>query len=176
MESNVKDLIMIDISREDIDRIYQMQQRVYLETDFIDRCEERRMEGTGLGNIPYETLADENVILDMAYELYCKWKDSNIACNDTLDAVIDEIERRIANGIPELAFMKAKKKLNVVCTCMAYYTSSIEVPANYTLEQAITYAREHINEIPVASSLGYIGDSDEVAEEHCKFEKEGGAE
>ena len=75
-----------------------------------------------------------------------------------------------------LSFAEDTKRLDATCTCMAYYTSSIEVPANYTLEQAITYAREHINEIPVASSLGYIGDSDEVAEEHCKFEKEGGAE
>lgn len=175
MESNVKDRIMLDISQEDVERIYRMQQRTYWEIDFINRCEERCTEGTGLCNIPYETLADESVILDMAYELYCKIKDSNIAYNDTLDAVIDEMERRIANGVPELSLMKAKKKLNVVCTCMACYTSSIEVPADYTLEQAITYAREHIDEIPVASDLEYIGGGDEVAEEHCEFEKEGGA-
>lgn len=178
MESNAKDPIMLDISQGDAERIYRMQQRTYWEADLINRCEERCMEGIGLCNVPYETLAEESMILDMAYELYCKIKDSNIAYNDTLDAVIDEMERRISNSVPELSLMKAKKKLNVVCTCMSYYTSSIEVPADYTLEQAIAYAKEHIDEIPIESDLEYIGDSDELDEEHCEFEQvqEGGAE
>ncbi len=169
MESNAKDPIMLDISQEDAERIYRMQQRTYWEADLINRCEERCMEGTGLCNVPYERLADESVILDMAYELYCKIEDSNIAYNDTLDAVIDEMERCISNSVPKLSLMKAKKKLNVVCTCTSYYTSSIEVPADYTLEQAIAYAKEHIDEISIESDLEYIGDSDELDEEHCEF-------
>lgn len=102
MDSKVKDRMRPDIPQEDLDRIYRMQQRTYWEIDFIDRCVDRRMEGTGLCNIPYETLADESVILDTAYELYCRWKDSNIAYNVTLDIVIDEIEKRIANDMSEV--------------------------------------------------------------------------
>ena len=102
MDSKVKDRMRPDIPQEDFDRIYRMQQRTYWEVDFIDRCVDRRMEGTGLCNIPYETLADESVILDTAYELYCRWKDSNIAYNVTLDIVIDEIEKRIANDMSEV--------------------------------------------------------------------------
>ena len=51
-------------------------------------------------------------------------------------------------------------------------------PADYTLEQAIAYAKEHIDEISIESDLEYIGDSDELDEEHCEFEQvqEGGAE
>lgn len=37
------------------------------------------------------------------------------------------------------------------------------------------YAREHIDEIPIGSGLEYIGGSDELDEENCEFEKEGGA-
>ena len=62
MDSKVKDRIRPNIPQEDFDRIYRMQQRTYWEIDFIDRCVDRRMEGTGLCNIPYETLADESVI------------------------------------------------------------------------------------------------------------------
>ena len=73
-----------------------------------------------------------------------------------------------SNG-KESAFVKDTKRLDVICTCMAYYTSSIEVPADYTLEEAIAYAKEHIDEIPIKSDLEYIGESDELDEEHCEF-------
>jgi len=66
-------------------------------------------------------------------------------------------------------FVKDTKRLDVICTCMAYYTGSIKVPEDYTLEQAIAYAKEHIDEIPIESDLEYIGESDELDEEHCKF-------
>lgn len=65
--------------------------------------------------------------------------------------------------------MADTKKFIASCTCTAYYTGSIEVPADYTLEQAIAYAKEHIDEIPIESDLEYIGESDELDEEHCKF-------
>ena len=73
-----------------------------------------------------------------------------------------------SNG-KESAFVKDTKRLDVICTCMAYYTSSIEVPADYTLEEAIAYAKEHIDEIPIKSDLEYIGESDELDEELCEF-------
>ena len=65
--------------------------------------------------------------------------------------------------------MADTKKLIASCTCMAYYTGSIKVPADYTLEEAIAYAKEHINEIPIESGLEYIGGSDELDEKNCEF-------
>lgn len=74
--------------------------------------------------------------------------------------------------------MADTKKFNVTCICMAWYKSSIQVPADYTFDQAIAYAKERINEIPIDSDLEYIGDTDELDEENCGFEEimEGGVE
>lgn len=130
MNDNIEtDDIVSGLTPMEIEKIYRIQYKIYWEEDLIDRCNDRRTEGQGLCNLP-DTLEDEKDLLNTAYDLYCKIKDSNIAYNDTLDAVIDEMERRIAN-----------------------------------------------EEIPVASGLECIGGGDEVAEEHCEFEKisEGGA-
>lgn len=61
------------------------------------------------------------------------------------------------------------KRLNVTVTCMAVYNSAIEVPDDMTIEEAIEYAKEHINEIPIGE-LKYISDSDELDEENCNFD------
>lgn len=61
------------------------------------------------------------------------------------------------------------KKFNVSIQCLATYTSSIEVPDDMTLEEALEYAKEHIDEIPIKSGLEYISDSDQVDEENCYF-------
>lgn len=87
--------IMSSLTQTEIENIYRMQKRFYWEMDFVDRCIDRMLEGVGLCNLPYETLADEKMILDIAYELYCKMADCNIAYNDTLNAAIDEVERYI---------------------------------------------------------------------------------
>lgn len=63
------------------------------------------------------------------------------------------------------------KKLHVTVTCMAVYNSSIEVPDGMTLEEAIEYAKEHINEIPLGE-MEYISDSDELDEENCDFDED----
>ena len=63
------------------------------------------------------------------------------------------------------------KKLNVTVTCMATYNSSIEVPDDMTLEEAIEYARENLDEIPLGE-MEYISDSDVLDEENCGFDKE----
>lgn len=63
------------------------------------------------------------------------------------------------------------KTLNVTVICAAVYNSSIEVPDEMTLEEAIGYAKEHINEIP-CGELEYISDSDELDEENCGFDEE----
>ena len=38
--------------------------------------------------------------------------------------------------------------MNVTVTCMAVYNSSIKVPDYLSFEEAIKYAKEHIDEIP----------------------------
>ena len=62
------------------------------------------------------------------------------------------------------------KRLNVTCTCMAVYNSAIMVPDELTLEEAIQYAKDHIDEINIGE-LEYISDSDELDEENCDFDE-----
>ena len=62
------------------------------------------------------------------------------------------------------------KRLNVTVQCLAVYNSSIEVPDNMTLEEAIEYAKKHINNIP-CGTLTYVPDSDELDEENCDLEE-----
>jgi len=54
---------------------------------------------------------------------------------------------------------------------MAVYNSYIEIPDDMTFEQAIEYAKEHIDEINIGE-LDYISDSDVLDEENCDFEEE----
>lgn len=63
------------------------------------------------------------------------------------------------------------KTLNVNCTCMATYNSSIEVPADLSLKDAIEYAKEHIDRINV-TELEYVYDSDSINEESCSFDED----
>lgn len=56
------------------------------------------------------------------------------------------------------------KKFHVRVYCQASYESEIEVPADFTYEQAIQYAEDHIDEIPLGD-LEYLPDSDEIDEE-----------
>lgn len=61
------------------------------------------------------------------------------------------------------------KRLNVTVECMAVYNSAIMVPDELTLEEAIQYAKDHIDEICVGE-LHYIPDSDKIDEENCDFD------
>lgn len=63
------------------------------------------------------------------------------------------------------------KRLNVTVQCMAVYSSSIEVPDDMELNDAIAYAKDHIDEIP-CGELEYIADSDELDEGNCDFEED----
>lgn len=63
------------------------------------------------------------------------------------------------------------KKLKVSAICRCWYTSSIEVPDEMTIEEAIEYAKENIDIIPLGD-LEYISNSDELDEELCEFEEE----
>ena len=81
------------LSQRDIDRIYDTQQRIYWEADFVNRCIDRRKAGIGCCNLPYESLADEREILDKAYSLYENEEDCSVPYHDTLDQVIDQVEQ-----------------------------------------------------------------------------------
>ena len=61
------------------------------ENDFVNRCIDRYTDEIGQRNLPYATLSDETALLVKAYEIYCKNEDCNVAYNDTLDLVVDEI-------------------------------------------------------------------------------------
>ena len=62
------------------------------------------------------------------------------------------------------------KKLLLSVVCKSWYNSSIMVPDDMSLEEAIEYAKQHLAEIPIKSDLEYIPDSDSLDEENCKFE------
>lgn len=83
---------------DQIRKAHAIYQRYCFSCDFINRCSDRRQEEIGLCNLPYETLPDEAELLDTAYRIYGEKEDCNIAYNDTLDAVIEEIEQQIADG------------------------------------------------------------------------------
>ena len=63
------------------------------------------------------------------------------------------------------------RKLNVAVQCMAVYNSSIMVPEELTLDEAIKYAKAHIDEINV-TEMSYVSDSDVLDEEFCAFDDE----
>ena len=63
------------------------------------------------------------------------------------------------------------KTLNVTILCQAYYTSHIEVPDELTFEEALEYAKEHMDDISIESSLEYVPFSDELDVENCDFEE-----
>lgn len=126
MKEQMNQDMTVCLSQQEIDRIYYRQQRIYWEADFINRCLERRAEETGLCNLNYETLPDDSALLDTAYEMYQKKEDCNIAYNDTLDTVIDEIESGISKGmyqktaghpVPEkiILLMDEKEVVRVLC-------------------------------------------------------------
>ena len=98
MKTYIKPKTTIHLSDQEMEDIYRIQQRLYWETDFINRCEDRKQEGTGLCNLPYKTLPEEKKLLALAYELYNDMEDSNTAYNVTLDLVIDETWKYIKDN------------------------------------------------------------------------------
>jgi len=63
------------------------------------------------------------------------------------------------------------KRLNVTVQCLAVYNSSLLVPAEMSLKEAISFAKEHRAEIPLGQ-LEYVPDSDQLDEENCDFEED----
>ena len=60
------------------------------------------------------------------------------------------------------------KKLNLTIQCMAVYNSSIDVPDEMEIDEAIEYAKVHLDEAPLGT-LEYVRDSDILDEENCDF-------
>lgn len=89
--------IQIHLSQKEIDIIYEQQKRIYWEADFVNRCIDRRLEDIGLCNLPYETLAEDELLLSIGYAIYQKSFDCNVTYNDLLDHVVDHLEELIAN-------------------------------------------------------------------------------
>lgn len=63
------------------------------------------------------------------------------------------------------------KVFNLTVCCQAYYNTSIELPIDFTgsREDAIMYAKEHLDELPMGI-LEYVPGSDELDEENSDFE------
>lgn len=61
------------------------------------------------------------------------------------------------------------RTLNLTIECRAYYNSSIEVPADLTLDEAIEYAEQHLDEVPIEDHLEYVPGSDALGTDNCDF-------
>lgn len=61
-------------------------------------------------------------------------------------------------------------RLNVTIQCIAVYRSYIEVPDGMTFEDAIEYAKQHLEAIPLGV-LEYVPDSDALDTENCDLEE-----
>lgn len=62
------------------------------------------------------------------------------------------------------------KRLNLTIQCMAVYNSGIDVPDDMDIDEAIQYAKQHLNEVPLGQ-LEYVRDSDVLDEENCDFDE-----
>lgn len=60
------------------------------------------------------------------------------------------------------------KRLNLTILCIAVYNSGIDVPDNMSIEEAIKYAKSHLEDVPLGE-LEYIKGSDVLDEENCDF-------
>lgn len=72
--------------------------------------------------------------------------------------------------------MENTKTFDITCVCKASYKSHIQVPAHFTKEQAMRYAKEHLDNISIESELEFVNDTGELVEEGCCFvngQKEG---
>ena len=90
--------LIFTLSFAQIRKAHELYRRHCFYQDFPELCEERRQDGIGLCNLPYDTLDEEKELLRLAYDLYEKWEDTNIAYLVTLNCVVDEIEKALGNG------------------------------------------------------------------------------
>lgn len=67
--------------------------------------------------------------------------------------------------------MLGYKRLNLTVNCQAVYNSSLLVPANLTFEEAIAYAYQHLDQVPVGP-LEYVGGSETLDTDNCDFDED----
>lgn len=66
-------------------------------------------------------------------------------------------------------------KMKCLCfsvDCHARYASSMLVPENMSIEEAIAYAKAHLDNAPILGDLEYISDCDTIVPQNCRFSKE----
>lgn len=61
------------------------------------------------------------------------------------------------------------KRLNLTIQCTAVYNSAIQIPDDMSLEEAITYAKTHLQDAPL-TVLEYVKGSDILDEDNCSFD------
>lgn len=61
------------------------------------------------------------------------------------------------------------RTLNLTVKCQASYSSRIEVPADLTLNEAIEYAKQRLDEVPIEGHLEYVSGSDVLDIDNCDF-------
>lgn len=61
------------------------------------------------------------------------------------------------------------RRLDLTICCQAYYNSHLMVPKNLSIEEALDYAEEHLDEANIETPLEYVRDSDELDRENCDF-------
>lgn len=83
----------------------------------------------------------------------------------------EEFNRYISplTNVMVYAIHRQKKMLNLTINCAAVYQSHLMVPADMTLDQAIEYAKQHLDEVPLGT-LEYVPFSDSLDEENCDFD------
>lgn len=94
-----------------------------------------------------------------------KEKLSEIVC---CEFCVDNIELYL-NGV--LFKSEAKTKtFNVTYQYAMIGTASIQVPSHLTLEEAIEYAKERMDDIPMPRNAEYLTGSEIIDEENCDFD------
>lgn len=97
--SNPCEKVSFILTYDLLEAAYNIYREQFISCDFIRRSLERLEERIGLCNLPYETLRDDLNLLHEAYLQFIRLEDCNVAYNDTLEQVINEIEQRLATGI-----------------------------------------------------------------------------
>lgn len=97
--SNPYEKVSFILTYDQLEAAYNIYREQFISCDFIRRSMERLEERIGLCNLPYETLRDDPNLLHESYLQFIRLEDCNVAYNDTLEQVINEIEQRLATGI-----------------------------------------------------------------------------
>lgn len=61
------------------------------------------------------------------------------------------------------------KRLNIKMAYTFVGDTYIDVPKNFSLEEAMKYAQKHLDKIPIAPNTEYVPDSDNFELEDCSF-------